>query len=165
MTEGVRTIDLGDGVTIRPTTPADAAAVNADMRDADRAEYEVFGLDGEDFMKWEFAFTVLCDGDIVGIAGFLMFQNGSVMSQNRLFGFMSTNAVWRHKVKFVKHSRKVFDAVAALGRPWVTDFYAIPMSAYKASIRWQERVLGFRIKEEVVLNGIPHTILHRRKEV
>lgn len=159
-------IDLGYGIALSPGTQPDFDYVNANMRKADRRECEVFGEGGERFDRWEQAWSIRDGDDIIGIIGFCIFGMESPMSRNRLFCFLSTDAVWSRKVKFVRRSRLVFRRVAGMCRPWVTDFYSLPMSEYRQSIRWQERILGFRRVAEDEFRGVKHTVLHiRRNEV
>lgn len=150
---------------IAKATVEDFAALNADLRDMDRAECRVFGQDGEDFSAYEQAYAIRIGGDLVGIAGWATFDGDTPIADRRLLLFMTTNAVWKHKVEFVKRSRVVFEWLTARLPVWVRDIFAVPMSEYAASINWQKRMLGFKETDKQVLNGVEHTILHVTRKV
>nr|DAH80687.1 MAG TPA: hypothetical protein [Caudoviricetes sp.] len=158
-------IEIGGGVTLATATAADFAELNANMREADRRECRVFGAEGEDAANWERAWAVRADGALVGIAGWGAFRGESHLSRRRLLLFMSTGAVWGIRRTFVRHSRPVMLAVLSRLPPWVDEVYSLPMSDYAASVRWQERVLGFERVCEIEANGVRHTLMAKRKGV
>lgn len=146
-----------------PATQEHFDRLNADLREKDLAECRVFGREGEDMRNWESAWAVYVDDDLVGIGGYALFADATPLSAHRLFLFLTTNKVWKHKVAFVKYSRNVAEFMIARLPEWVVHLHSLPMSSYAESIRWQKKVLGFSERGEIVLNGIRHTRLYRHR--
>lgn len=137
--------------------------LNADLREKDLAECRVFGCEGEDMKNWEYAWALFVDDDLVGIVGWGLFANATPLSKERFFMFMTTNKVWKHKLTFVKYSRKVAEFVMAQLPPWVEHIHSLPMSSYAESVKWQTKVLGFHYNGEIELNGVKHTRLYKHR--
>lgn len=158
--------DFGNGVTITKATQDDFDELNANLRADDRAECNALGYEGEDPKWYQRAWAIRKESELIGIIGWAMFNDTTPLSKSRLFLLMTTNAVWKHKVEYVKMTPVVARKVVSMMPEWVTDVYALPMSAYKKSIKWQKRILGFREIGEIEVNGVMHTRLHaKRNEV
>ena len=156
---------FGDTVCYAATR-ADFDRLNADMREEDRAECRVFGMDGDDGRNWDEAVAIEIAGELVGIVGFGKFADGNELSRERMMFFLTTNAVWRHRVAFVKSSRPVMRwAMNTLLPSWVNTVFSFPIATYRGSVEWQERVLGFAAYGIVAFNGIRHVGMIKRKGV
>ena len=156
-------IDLGGGLVMETATDADFGELNAGMREEDRNECRVFGRDGESRSDWDAAYSVRLDGSLVGIVGWGLPYGASHLSRSRLLLFMTTDTVWSIRKTFVRRSREVMLSTLARLPPWVDTCLSLPMSDYRRSVRWQERVLGFSTVGEITVNGVRHTIMVKRK--
>lgn len=159
---GEFSINVGE-LVVSVANDADKAELNALMREEDRAECRVFGSEEEDFSAYVQAFAVRYRGELLGIIGWAQFEDETALSEKRLLLYLSTIHVENHRLVFVRHSRRILELLCSFLPAWVSDVYAIPMTAYAKSILWQTRVLGFRKSGEIDLNGINHTILHRKR--
>ena len=158
---------IGDGITLARSWPEDVALVNANLREWDRREAQVFDGGRPDRLEdFEQCWTIRDGGDVVGFFGMRTFADESPMSRNRVLVELTTDHVWKMKVKYVRLSRKVFMAVCDRAPSWVTDFWTLPMKAYAGTVKWQERVLGMRRVREIELEGVAHVLFHiARKEI
>lgn len=152
-------IEFGNGVTLTKATAADFAILNANLRDEDREECRVFGAEGDDIKYWDAAWGLRFRDAFIGIVGWGKCQGTDESSPLRLFLFMSTTEVERHKIEFVKVSRRVMQAVMDEMPPQVKVVFALPMASYKRSIEWQRRILGFKGEAEVEVNGVKHVLM------
>lgn len=157
---------LGDGVTMVASTQADFDFINANLREMDRREVEVFDRGRPDALAdMERSWTVRDSAEIVGFIAIKPFADESVLSRRRFLVQLTTEYVWRIKVKYVRFSRAVLAAVVANSPAWVTDFYTLPMKAYEGAVKWDERVLKMRRVAEICAEGVPHILFHiTRKE-
>lgn len=156
-------MDLGGGLVMETATDADFGELNARMREEDRNECRVFGREGESRSDWEAAYSVRLDGALVGVVGWGLPYGASHLSRSRLLLFMSTETVWSIRRMFVRRSREVMLATLSRLPSWVDACVSLPMSDYRRSVRWQERVLGFGTVGEITVNGVRHTIMVKRK--
>ncbi len=162
--EDAPTYLLGGGVVLREATSADWLELNERMRPADRAELAVFGMRREDPANWERAWAVFLKGALIGVIGFVTPCGFGPLSTVRYMGFMSTDAVDRAKVGFVRATPRVARFYEANLPAWVDTVVSIPMASYRGSVEWQRRVLGFERTGEVEINGTPHAVLAVARE-
>ena len=157
---------LGDGVTMTRSTQDDFDRINADLRDADRAEQQVFDGGRPDALAdMESSWTVRDGPHLVCFAALRTFLGESVLSRSRVIVQLTTNHVWRIKVKYVRFSRAVLRELAGNAPPWVGEFWTFPMASYAGAVAWDERILGFHRVREIVLSGVPHVAMRiSRKE-
>lgn len=158
---------LDDGVTLVESTQADYDWINAHLREWDRREAEVFDGGRPDRLSdMERSWTIRDGENVVGFFATRTFADESVLSRRRFLVELTTDYVWKIKVKYVRFSRAVFRAVVENAPTWVDEFYTLPMKAYTGTVKWQERILGLRRLREVEIEGIPHVLLGTtRKEV
>jgi len=157
---------LGEGVTMTGSTQADFDFVNAHLRAADYAETQVFDGGRPDALAdMERSWTVRDGANVVGFVATAPFAYESVMSRRRFLVQLTTEYVWRIKVKYVRFSRAVLRAVCENAPAWVTEFYTLPMKAYAGAVRWDERILKMRRVREIDVEGVPHVLFRiTRKE-
>lgn len=157
---------LGEGVTMTRSVQEDYEATYADLREWDRRETEVFdGGRADALADMETSWTIRDGAALVGFIALKTFAGESVLSRRRFIVQLTTNHVWKVKVKYVRFSRPVLRAVAENAPGWVTDFYTLPMKAYAGAVRWDERILKMHRVREIVANGVPHVLFHiTRKE-
>ena len=156
---------LGDGVTMVRSTDADFALVHGRLRPGDRAEERVFGEGRRDRLEdMESAWTVRDGAEVVCWVALALFRGDGPLSRRRLVAEMTTDHVWRARLRYVRHSRRVLAAVVENGPSWAEEFLSTPMEAYAQSVRWQERVLGFRRAGRVVVNGVAHAVLRTTRQ-
>lgn len=157
---------IGDGVSLARSWPEDMDFVNANLREWDWRETQVFDGGRPDRLEdFETCWTIRDGADIVGYFGMRTFADESLMSCSRFLVELTTPHVWQMKVKYVRLSRKVLGAVCGRAPSWVTDFWTLPMKAYAGTVKWQERVLGMKRVREIELEGVPHVLFHiTRKE-
>lgn len=161
---GADGIDFDGVCRVTPATREDVDALNANMRDADREEVGVLGFSYDDCESADGAWAVRIGGDLVCILGTCVLgSQETTLSRERQLFLLSTNAVWRHKVDYVRYSRRVASFVLRRMPKWVDKVWSLPMESYGASIRWQERVLGFVRTGTVEINGVRHAVLELRK--
>ena len=158
-------IDLGDGVTLTPSTQADFDVVNANLRAGDLAETKVFDFGRPDRLDdMERSWTIRDGSNIVGFVALKAFGDESLLSKNRFLVQLTTNYVWKIKLKYVRYSRAVLKAVCERAPGWVTDFWTMPMKAYSGAVRWDERILKMHKVMELDIVGVPHVLFHITRE-
>lgn len=158
-------IDFGDGVIMRPATREDIRTVDRNLRELDRKECEVahdFDSVPEDYPEGIWA--ILHNGTHVGYGGFLCVNGDSAMSRRRCFFFLSTTYVWKIKKTFVKYTPKVFSAMANRMPSYVDTIIVAPIKEYIGSIKWLERVLGFKAYGEATILGSIFVLMSKNKE-
>ena len=157
---------LGEGVTMVASTQDDFDFINANLREMDRRETQVFDNGRPDALAdMERSWTIRDGANVVGFVATAPFACESVMSRRRFLVQLTTEYVWRIKVKYVRFSRSVLAAVAENSPAWVTDFFTLPMKAYAGAVKWDERVLKMRKVREIDVDGVPHVLFHiTRKE-
>lgn len=150
---------LGDGVTMTCSTQADFDFINARLRAADYAETQVFDGGRPDALAdMERSWTIRDGANVVGFVATKPFADESLLSRRRFLVQLTTEYVWRIKVKYVRFSRAVLRAVVENAPAWVEDFYTLPMKSYEGAVRWDERVLRMRRVCEVDVEGVPHVL-------
>lgn len=150
---------LGEGVTLTGSTQADFDFINARLRAADRAETQVFDAGRPDALAdMERSWTIRDGANVVGFIATKPFGDESVMSRRRFLVQLTTEYVWRIKVKYVRFSRAVLRAVAENAPAWVEEFYTLPMKSYEGAVKWDERILKMRRVREVDVEGVPHVL-------
>lgn len=157
---------LGEGVTMVASTQDDFDFINANLREMDRRETQVFDNGRPDALAdMERSWTIRDGANIVGFVATKPFADESVLSRRRFLVQLTTGHVWRIRIKYVRFSRAVLAAVAANSPKWVTDFFTLPMKAYEGAVKWDERVLKMRRLGEIDAEGVPHVLFHiTRKE-
>lgn len=160
-------IDLGDGVTMTRSTQEDYDWINAHLRADDAAEQRVFGEGFKDTVAMmERSWTIRDGENIVGFIATVIMQGDSPLSTRRMMAQMTTEYVWKIKVKYVRYSRRVLRAVVENTAAWVNDFYTMPMASYVGAVKWDERILGLHRMGVVQVNGVDHVLFRiGRKEV
>lgn len=158
-------VEFGGGeCTVRPATKEDVRELNDCMRQADRDEIAAFGFDYDDCESSDQAWAVRIGGDLVCVMGIAkLYANETHLSKTRQFFLLSTDKVWRHKVAYVRYSSPVMLWVLNRMPSWVDCVRSIPMLAYEGSVRWQERVLGFRAIGAIMINGVEHLLMEKRR--
>ena len=152
---------LGEGVTMVRSVQADYDFINANLREADLREVLVFDRGRRDRLSdMEESWTVRDGPNVVCFLATKPFEGEGPLSRRRFLVQLTTEYVWRIKVKYVRYSRAVLAAMARRTPPWVTDFYTLPMKEYVGAVRWDERILGMERVAEPVLNGVPHVLFH-----
>ena len=133
------------GFTLAPSTQDEIDYVEANFRAGERREQEIEKALPTLLTDFEQCWTVRAgNGDVVGYFGVLVMPGESFMSRTRGFCFMSCEAANRHKIAFVKATRPAFRWMVANCPPWADTFLTWPLESYKASVRWQEKVLKMR---------------------
>lgn len=154
------TIDIGDGVWLRPATGEDIAWAHAHLREGDRMEHAL--CDGEDVpafarrgdgapLPGEMA--VVADGRLVGYAGMVPLAHESHLSRRRFVYYLSTEVADTMRVRYVRRSRDAMRAFLRTAPAWVDEFVTVPMLRYAGAVRWLERILGFRRVESFTWRG------------
>ena len=158
---------LGEGVTMTGSTQADFDFINARLRAADYAETQVFDAGRPDALAdMERSWTIRDGAYVVGFIASRIFADQSPMAHQRFIVQLTTEYVWRIKMKYVRFSRAVLRAFVENAPAWVTDFYTLPMKAYTGAVRWDERILRMHRVREVDVEGVPHVLFHiTRQEV
>lgn len=133
------------GINLSLATQEEIDYVEDNFREGDRREHEVAGGRSTRLDEFEVCYTVRAKNrDIMGYFGVMVMPNESFMSRRRALCFMSCENTNRHKLAFVADSKPALRAVVQNLPPWVDTFRSWPLESYPASIRWQERTLGFR---------------------
>lgn len=156
-----------------PATDALLAEVVANLRDEDRREHEhAVRFCGEEFADtkvrhFEKCWIMRLGGETVGYVGLATDALSSPLSTARWIALLSTAAVERHALDYVRLSRPVMRRVADEAPPWVTDFYSMPLKRYEASVRWHEKTMGWRrVREAPLWEGETGVVFHKtRKEM
>ena len=158
-------IYLGEGVTLAKSWQEDYDYVNAHLRDMDRRETEVFdGGKPDRLSDMERSWTIRDGENIVGYFATMTFPDESILSRRRFLVELTTDYVWKIKVKYVRFSRRVVRAVVENTAPWATDFYTLPMADYGGTVKWQQKILGFRKINEIDVEGVKHVLLHTTRQ-
>lgn len=132
-------------IRLEPSTQEDIDYVEDNFREGERREADAAGGRRTRLDEFEQCWTAKAEnGDIVGYFGVMTMPDDSFMSRTRALCFMSCENANRHKLAFVASSMPALREVAAKCPSWVDTFRSWPLESYKASIRWQEKVLGFR---------------------
>ncbi len=157
---------LGDGVTMVRSVQEDYDHINANLREADLREVMVFDGGRRDALAdMEECWTVRDGPNVVCFLATRTFAGESLLSRRRFLVQLTTDYVWRIKVKYVRFSRAVLKACVERTPPWIDEFFTLPMKEYAGAVRWDERVLKMTRMAEPVLNGVPHVLFRiTRKE-
>ena len=96
-------IDLGEGVSIAPSTQADVDYVESHFRAGDQLEHDSLG-GGRTIIEdlFEQCWTVRNGEDIIGYCGVAADVGETLFSRKRWLCYMSTEHADRVKVKYVK---------------------------------------------------------------
>ena len=156
-------IDCGDGVYLRKATQEDVDWVESHLREGDAKEH-AFAEGGSDVEKFRTCWAVLADGYLVGYLGGDIMPHESAISRRRFVFFLSTTAVERIRVKYVRKSRDVLRAFARTAPKWVDEFVTVPLADYTGAVRWLERTLGFRRTGTCVWKGAEFLIYSKKRK-
>lgn len=154
-------IHVTERAMIRPATQEDIDSAEANLRAGDKAECEIFGEKSvwharvEDF---ESCWAIFGRGKLVGYCGVMIQPGTTALSPLRWLCFLSTEAVDKMRVSFVKDSRAVMKQIINKTPDHVHTFYSMPAATYHGSIIWHERVLKMRRFKNSVVNGHKHII-------
>lgn len=157
------TIDLGNGIRLIPPTEEALEYIEQHFREGDAMEHNFFGGSlrcPEGQPSW----AVMHGEDIIGVCGFTFASDGGMLSDARVVWFLSTTSVDKQKVLFVKSSRKVLKAITATLPRWVKVIITAPMADYKAAVKWDKRVLGFREWYRTVDNDCEFIVMYQTRE-
>ena len=133
------------GIRLFPATQEEIDYVEDNYREGERHEREVDNSPPTCLSDFESCWICkAANGDVLGYFGTLVMPNESVMSRTRALCFMSCENANRHKMAFVKASRPVLRWIVSQCPPWTDTYLAWPLESYKASVRWQEKVLRMR---------------------
>lgn len=133
------------GIRLFPATQEEIDYVEDNYREGERHEREVENAPPTCLSDFESCWIAkAANGDVLGYFGVLVMPNHSVMSRTRALCFMSCENANRHKLAFVKASRPVLRWIVRQCPKWTDTYLSWPLESYKASVRWQEKVLGMR---------------------
>ena len=158
---------LGEGVTMTGSTQPDFDYINAHLREGDKAETQVFdGGKPDSLSQMEKSWTIRDGGNVVGFLASMPFADESIMSRRRFMVQLTTDYVWKIKIKYVRFSRAVLRAFVENSPAWVDEFYTLPMKSYTGAVKWDEKILKLHRLRELDVGGVPHVLFGiTRKEV
>lgn len=156
--------------SVAPSTEADFAYVNANLRDLDRFEQDFFaerlGEPRDALDQLERAWTLRLYGEIVGYVGLQVPPAATPLSAARIVPMLSTRNVAHHPLDFARLSRPILEWTLRQAPPWVTDFWSFPLARYAASVRWHEKTMGWTKAGEADVLGERVAVFHiTRKEI
>lgn len=129
----------GARMEIAPCTAADAARLNADLRDGDRMEHEHFAAEEcEADSSIERRFRVIVGGEECAHGGVQLPPWEPPTSRARVLYLLSTRAADRHRVDYARATRAALARIAASLPKWVETIHCLPMAKYAKSVRWLE---------------------------
>lgn len=153
MIDGV--VDIGEGVTLTPSTQADYDYVNANLREGDRCERDFFGC--EDRLEdMDLSYTVRDGEDIIAFLALKPMGGETRLSKSRFFVYLTTSHVRSRRIKYVRTTKKLLRAFVEAVPAWITEFHALTMESYVGAVRWLERVVGMRRIGRIDIDGEPH---------
>lgn len=162
-------IKVTERAMMRPATQEDIDLVEATLRAGDRAECEIFGDKSAYHAKvddFETCWAIFGYGKLVGYCGVLITPGTTALAPTRWLCFLSTESVDKMKISFVRDSIAVMKVIIERTPEHVTRFYSMPMSEYRGSIIWHERILKMKKSSVVMVNGHEHTLYTiERKEI
>ena len=159
-------ITVTERATMRTATQEDIDRVEATLRAGDRAECEIFEDWHQDINEFETCWAIYGSGELIGYCGVLITPGTTALAPTRWLCFLSTESADKMKISFVRDSRAVMKAIIERAPEHVTRFYSMPMSEYRGSIIWHERILKMKKCAVVMVNGHEHTLYTiERKEI
>jgi len=135
-------IDIGRGTVVETATQEDVDYVEANFREGERLEHQVFGGRRTLLSDFEACWTVRHRGDVIGYFGIAVPLEATVFHTGRWLCYMSCANADRHKFMYVKQSREVMRRVIAELPEHIAEFRSMPAERYAKSVKWHERVLG-----------------------
>ena len=172
MSEELIEVRRGTAVgVLTPSTEDDFAYINANLREMDKFEQDHFLKSGtmdhpDSLDMMEAAWTLHLKGEIVGFVGLQIAPLQSPLSTSRFVPMLSTVNVEHHPLDYARLSRPILECVAAHAKPWVRDFFSVPLAKYEASVRWHEKTMGWHRAAEYDLFGEKAILFHlTRKEL
>jgi len=146
-------VKISEFTTVEPSVQDEIDYVEANFREGERAEHEVFGGKRTTLADFESCWTVRHRGEIIGYFGVAIPAGATVFAPGRWLCYMSCKNADKYKLTYVKESRKVMKCVVAQVPGYVTEFRSLPAERYVMSVKWHERVLKMRRIGTVDFNG------------
>lgn len=146
---------------LRPATQADIDEVEANLREGDRAECDIHGPHEAWHARlgdYEQCWAIESRSKLIGYCGVMIQPGETALSNKRWLCFLSTRAADTMKVSFVRESRAVLKEIVERTPDHVAQFLSMPMSTYRGSIIWHERVLRMHKVSTFMVAGHEHTM-------
>lgn len=146
-------IDIGNETVIETATQEDIDYVEANFREGERLEHQVFGGRRTRLSDFESCWTIRHKGDVIGYFGVAVPREATAFFPGRWMCYMSCENAEKYKYMYVKQSREVMRRVVGQLPEYVSELRSLPAARYEKSVKWHERVLRMHRMGTVNLNG------------
>lgn len=151
--------DFGRGVVLRQPVQGNYEWVVAHLREGDKKEYDDAVSYGE-VERWPSGIiqaTIWLNDELCAYWDSIIMPGKTASYPMRAWAFSTTHVVEKHKIKFARFSREVFEYIWTLEHPWVKHAFVQPWDGYSRCLKWQAKYFNAEPLQHIVINGEPYT--------
>lgn len=151
--------DFGRGVVLRQPVQGNYEWVVAHLREGDQKEHDDAVAEA-DVSQWPAGIlqaTLWLNDELAAYWDSIILSGKTARYPMRAWGFSTTHVVEKHKIKFARMSKVVYDYLWSLEHPWVKHAFVMPWDGYTRCLKWQSKYFGAEALDHFNINGEPYT--------
>lgn len=148
------------GVVLRAPMPDNYPWVQAHLREGDQKEFDDAKAETPDEATYPMgviAATIWINDELAAYWDSIILPGTTGEHPLRAWAFSTTHVVEKHKIKFARMSREVFEFLWQLEHPWVKHAFVQPWDGYTRCLKWQAKYFNAEPLEKLTINGEPYT--------
>jgi hypothetical protein len=167
-TKGEIIATFARGVMLRAPMPDNYPWIQAHLREGDQKEFDDAKAECPDEALYPMGIiqaTIWIEDELAAYWDSILMPGKSAFYPMRAWAFSTSHVVEKHKIKFARMSREVFEFLWLLEHPWVRHAYVNPWDGYTRCLKWQAKYFNAEKICEMTINGEPYSgyILPRPK--